>query len=269
MQQIELSNKANHYSNVFELIENYKSGADTHLGVKPDFFKELTEVKRSTVSSHFMEYLYRNSEAELYLDLSFGREIPIEHGMKLFPLKPELYVSHLNHMNETNTYNYSDKQIFSDVYTDMMDSFFEELTTKSDKYIFNSYLPKRHENNINLIKSLYKKQSSYARYVVSDSLLVEMVKDEPSILGHKTSRLTGATLLMRQLCKANPLCAEYACSPLTTKAGVLSSDTTSQKVNKVNHWLASSGERKFLKNASGGGMPRVKTVAAPKPKFKI
>lgn len=269
MQKINLTNKATFYYNALKLIQNYQSGIDAHLGVNQEFFFEMTNMKRSEASIDFMDYLYRNSEAELYLTLSFGREIPVAHGMKLFPLKPELYVSHLNHMNETNTYNYSDKQIFSDVYTDMMDSFFEELTTKSDKYIFDSYLPKRHENNINLIKSLYKKQSSYARYVVSDSLLVEMVKDEPSILGHKTSRLTGATLLMRQLCKANPLCAEYACSPLTTKAGVLSSDTTSQKVNKVNHWLASSGERKFLKNASGGGMPRVKTVAAPKPKFKI
>lgn len=97
------------------------------------------------------------------------------------------------------------------------------------------------------------------------------MKVNPKCLEHKTSKITGSITLMRKLCAANHECAVYACSPITTKAGVKREDSNDEKKRKVNAWLTGTGERKALNNASGGGVVRVATPknTPPKPKFKI
>jgi hypothetical protein len=154
-------------------------------------------------------------------------------------------------------------------YLEMIDSNFEEYAPQLDSVSYR-YLPKRHKNNTELIMKLLAKDAGYVIYV-NDCDLPQAVKVNHKCLEHKTSNVKGAINLMRKLCAANPECAAYACSPITTNAGVKREDTKEEKKRKVNAWLTGTGERKALNNASGGGVARVKTPTnqTPKAKFKI
>lgn len=259
MNQITLTRSTLRIAKIVELVNNFNYGIDKYLGVCAETFVHC--VDNYVNNKDFKNYLLKNNEAELFLKLVGNPgEVSGAIARQLFKQSPDGYVEFLN--------RYQQRDVPSS-FRDMLDSHFEEIAPLAKKYIEGCYLPKRHLNNSRLVMSLAKKQIGYVSYMNTEELLIEAVKDHPDILQFKNADVTGKTLLMRKLCKANPQCAAYACSPITTKAAVTSHDSKTEKMRKVNAWLQATGDRKLINNASGGGMPRVKTVAAPKPKFKI
>lgn len=260
MKKIEIKLGSQEEAKAVELIENYNNGINKHVGTTAGAIRAVTWAL-DYGNPDFAQYLIDNEEARAYIGLFNGVDyFSVKDAARLFKLYPTGYEDVVRRAQQVQ----EDSE-----YREMIDSNFEEYAPQLENVPYR-YLPKRHKNNTELIMKLLAKDAGYVIYV-NDCDLPQAVKVNHKCLEHKTSNVKGAINLMRKLCAANPECAAYACSPITTNAGVKREDTKEEKKRKVNAWLTGTGERKALNNASGGGVARVKTPTnqTPKAKFKI
>lgn len=261
MKKIEISERHATYAKAVSLVMNYNNRVNKHLGVCAYALNNVIVDQEWKNSADFAQYLLDNDEPEAFLKFFGNKPFVLEEDMyKALKLRPESYAELLS-----DCYCFSwpkDRK-------GLIESFFEEFAPQL-KQVPGSFLPDRYLSNKPLILKLLSKDSNYVIYLAEQDL-EDAVKVNPKCLEHKTSKFTGSITLMRKLCAANLECAVYACSPITTKAGVKREDSNDEKKRKVNAWLTGTGERKALNNASGGGVVRVATPknTPPKPKFKI